>query len=79
MNSKQKKLLLKFRDALKKAGIIINAKNVSLMDETASIDVDWLNTNSDYSSFEISIGVKKIILSKYQEFRTTEKNKVREE
>ena len=78
----QETLINKFRDALARAEIVIEAGSITLSDHHAAIRVDTLMTNSDYEPYELSLwgSEVEIVKSKKYNFRTSsKKNKIIEE
>ena len=73
----QRELLFRFRDLLKEAGITIEAKDIAISSENASLHFDWLMTCSDYELMQLAYGIQEP--RPVREFRTTEKNHIKED
>lgn len=73
----QKRLLLRFRNILKKNEIVFSGKDVFLHTKEASINLGWLITNSDYNEYELSFRKQKPIIIQ-DEFRTSKDRIIKE-
>lgn len=78
MKKNEKKLIFKLRDALKKAGLVIEAENVTLSSSEGTIRFAKLMTTSDITNMELW-WKPKVELPITGEFHTTCANKIVEE
>ena len=79
LNKKQKSILMRFRDALQKSGLVFSGDNIEIADSETGhyVRFNYMMTNSDYNCLELSVEeyFEKPVLRAWR----TVKDKVREE